>query len=205
MRVWQLAAVAVAMMTTHVAPATAETLVPAGLDSGADTGGVLGVTGQPGTFLSKMHVRISDLSPVAFFNGQSINAKPHLRRVGRMIDFYPDADSGLHFSTGMHVLMRRGKNIFSPDRDMSATALIYAPAMTGRLTPRNNINRVAPAATAGWTTHLSKMAMLGLEAGVMMQHGGADRSAFAIAQPMMRAAAWSQINPVAQASFALKF
>ncbi|WP_404713992.1 hypothetical protein [Sphingomonas sp. MMS24-J13] len=193
------------MMTTHVVPAAAETLVPAGLDGGADTGGVLGVTGQPGTLFSRMHVRISDLSPVAFFNGQSISAKPHLRRVGRMIDFYPEADNGLHFSAGMHVLVRRGKNTFSPDRDASVTALIYAPAMISRLTPRNNINRVAPAATAGWTTHLTKMAMVGLEAGVLMQHGGADRTAFAIAQPMIRAAAWSRINPVAQASFALKF
>lgn len=207
MRAWQLAAVAAAMMTTHVVPAAAETLVPAGLDSGADTGGVLGVTGQPGTLFSKIHVRIADLSPVIFFRGsaQPLESRPRLKRVGRMIDFYPDADSGLHFSAGMHVLVRRAKNVFSPDRDTSAMALIYSPAMTGRLTPRNNISRVAPAATAGWTTHLSKMAMFGLEAGVMMQHGGADRSAFAIAQPMTRAAAWSRMNPVAQASFGLKF
>jgi hypothetical protein len=39
----------------------------------------------------------------------------------------------------------------------------------------------------------------------MMQHGGGDRSDFAIAQPMMRAAAWSRMSEVAQASFALKF
>jgi hypothetical protein len=205
MRVWQLAAVTAAMMTTHVVPAAAETLVPAGLDSGTDTGGVLGVTGQPGTLFSKMHVRISDVSPIAFFNGQPIGAKPHLRRVGRMIDFYPDADNGLHLSAGMHVLVRRAKSVFSPDRETSSTALIYSPAITGRLTPHNNINRVAPAATAGWTTHLTKMAMLGFEAGLMMQHGGADRSAFSIAQPMVRAAAWSRVNPVAQASFGLKF
>jgi hypothetical protein len=205
MRAWQLAALAAAMMTTHVVPAAAETLVPAGLDSGADTGGVLGVTGQPGTLFSRMHVRISDLSPLAFFNGRTLDPRTHLRRVGRMVDFYPDADNGLHFSGGLHVLMRRGKNVFSPDRDTSPMALIYAPAMASRLTPRNNIGRVAPAATMGWTTHLTKLAMLGFEAGAMMQHGGADRSALGLAQPALRAAAWSRVNPVAQASFGLKF
>jgi hypothetical protein len=205
MRAWQLAAVTAAMMTTHVVPAAAETLVPAGLDSSAGTGGVLGVTGQPGTLFSKMHLRISDLSPVAFFRGQSPDTKPHMRRVGRMIDFYPDADSGLHLSAGMHILSRRGRGTFSPDRDTSADALIYSPAMEGRMAMRNNIGRVAPAATVGWTTHLSKMAMFGVEAGTVMAHGGMNRSAAAIAQPLLRAAAWSRVNPVAQASFGLKF
>ncbi len=206
MRAWQLAAVLAATMTTHVAPATAETLVPAGLGGGTDTGGVLGVTAQPGTpFRTSLLGRLGELSPVVLFaKAKALDPAPHLRRVGRMMDFYPDADIGLHFSAGMQVL-RRWRGGFAPDRDTSTSALIYSPAFAGRMPMRTNINRVAPAATVGWTSHLSSMAVFGIEAGTVMQHGGMNRSAAAIAQPLLRTAAWSGINPTARASFALKF
>jgi hypothetical protein len=205
MRVWQIAAAMAAMMTTHVVPAAAETLVPAGLGGGADTGGVLGVTAQPGTHIYKnFWLRVSDLPPVRIANQALSNQAPRVRRVATMLDFYPDAESGFHLSAGMRLLSKRGRGLGS-FKTAQASSLIYAPALSSRLPMKNNISRTAPAATVGWTTQLSSMAAFGLEAGTIMEHGGARNSAAAIAQPHLKTAAWSRIDPVAQVAFALKF
>jgi hypothetical protein len=206
MRVWQIAAAMAAMMTTHVVPAAAETLAPAGLGGGADTGGVLGVTAQPGTHIYKnFWLRVSDLAP-ANLNGQPLpNRGARMRRVASMIDFYPDNESGFHLSAGMRLLSKRWRQGSGSMKGLQSSNLIYTPSFSSRLPMKTNIARVAPAATLGWTTKLSEMAVFGLEAGTIMEHGGARNSAAAIAQPRLRTAAWSRVDPVAQVAFALKF
>jgi hypothetical protein len=195
-----------AMMTTHVVPAAAETLVPAGLGSGADTGGVLGVTAQPGTHIYKnFWLRVNDLTPVRLTNQALLNQAPRVRRVATMLDFYPDSESGFHLSAGMRLLSKRGRQGFGAFKSEATSSLIYTPSYSSRLPMKNNIARTAPAATLGWTTQLSKVAVFGLEAGTIMEHGGARNSAAMIAQPQLKTAAWSRIDPVAQVAFALKF
>jgi hypothetical protein len=49
------------------------------------------------------------------------------------------------------------------------------------------------------------MAVFGLEAGTIMEHGGSRASAATIAQPQLRTNSWSRVDPVAQVAFALKF
>ncbi len=152
MRAWQLAAVTAAMMTTHVAPAAGEALVPAGLGSGADTGGVLGVTAQPGTRLSRnFRLRVDFTTPTLLVGEQALVTAPRTRRIGTMLDFYPRSESGLRLSAGMRLLSKRGRATWNPYKASQPDSLIYTPATASQLPIRNNIAHSAPAMTLGWT------------------------------------------------------
>jgi hypothetical protein len=205
MRAWQLAAGAAAMMTTHVALAAPVSLVPVGLGGSADTGGVLGVTAQPGTRIApNFRLRLGVSAPVAITGQRTIDPMK-TRRIATMLDFYPDAESGLRLSAGMRMLSKRGRAAWSPYKASQPNALLYAPATAGKFPVRNNISQTAPTMTVGWTTRLSDTAVFGLEAGTIMEHGGTRRSSATIAQPRLKTAEWSRVDPVAQIAFAMKF
>ena len=206
MRRWQIAPVLAAMVTAHVAPVAAEALVPAGLGGGMDTGGVLGVTAQPGTRLSsRFRLRVGEMAPVAVPGMQTIAAAPRPRRIATMVDFYPAPESGFRVSAGMRILSKRGRQSFALYKATQPGSAIYAPAMAAKLPLRNNITQTAPAATLGWTRRLSDKAVFGIEAGTIMEHGRGRKTAVAIANPDQRPAEWSRIDPVAQVAFAMKF
>jgi hypothetical protein len=206
MRAWQLAAFAAATMTAHVAPAASEALVPVGLGSSADTGGVLGVTAQPGTRLSRnFRLRIDYITPTLLTGQQLLANAPRPRRLGTMMDFYPEAESGLRVSAGLRFLSKRGRPTWNPYKASQPGSLIYTPAAASKMPIRNNIAKTAPAMTIGWTGHVSENATFGLEAGTIMEHGGARHSAAAISQPSLKTAQWTRTDPVAQVAFALKF
>ena len=206
MRVWQLAAIAAATMTAHGVPAAAEAPALSGLSSDEGLGGVLGVTAQSGKPLSRnFRLRVEYSLPVLPGNTQLLRGKARPRRVATMLDFYPEADSGLHLSAGIRFLSKLGRQVWNPYRASQANALIYSPALVGRLPDRTNIARNAPAMTMGWTRTVSNVATFGIEAGTIFEHGGASRTSGSIADARLGTARWSRIDPVAQVAFALKF
>jgi hypothetical protein len=194
MRVWRLAAGAVAMILTHVAPASGEASVPAGLGGGTDAGGVPGGAVQSGSFLDATYRNPS--TPV----GLTGDRKPKLRRLGSMMDYYPSADGeGLHFSAGFRTLARKGRGAFNPFRPARPNMLIYTPAVVNTLPISSGVKRNSPAFSMGWNRAVDSRAMIGFEAGTTMDHGGGRNLGLS---PSPR---WSRVDPVAQASFALRF
>ena len=207
MRAWHSAAVAVAMMATHVAPAAGEALVSAGLGSSGDAwGGVPAAIAQSGAQLSRaIRLRFDGLVQPQDVSAASVVAPPRTRRIGTMLDVYPAADTGLRISAGMRFLSRRARHGWAPDKESRPGALLYAPALAAKLPIRNNIAHAAPAVTLGWITHLSDLAVFGIEAGTIMERGSVRHSSAAIAQQQLRTAQWSRTDPVAQVAFGMKF
>lgn len=202
MRAWQIVVGATALMMTHGAPAAAEALVPTGLGDIADAGGVLGVIAQPGTqFAQDFRLRL-ELAAAPLIGASE--RLPHPHRIGAMVDYYLDGASGLHFSAGFRSLSKRirsaSNNFLSP-----ASSLLYSPRMGGALINHSGLRRTSPAATLGWTTAFSPTAVLGFEAGTMMQHGSAHANRSGIADQQFAGGSWTKIAPVAQVAFAMRF
>ncbi|UAK24964.1 hypothetical protein [Sphingomonas nostoxanthinifaciens] len=192
MRVWQLAAIAVATMTTHVVPASAEVQAPAG-QGGASEGGAFAFTALSGPQpYDQLDLR-AEVKPV------SIEPKPKLRRIASMVDLLSDEDLGLHLSAGVRKMFRRGFGTFNPFAATRATSLIYSPAMAGLLPLRAPVRRNAPAVAVGWMRNISAHALIGFDAGTTFDRG-IDQAVAALGNRR-----WSRIDPVAQASFALRF
>lgn len=203
MRTWRFAAGAAAMIMTHAAPAWAEAVVPTGLSGIADAGGVLGVTAQPGTQLAhnfRLRVAMAASSPI----DPASDRLPRPHRIGSMIDYYPAGVSGLHFSAGVRALSNRirgASNAFLSPADSA----LYTPKAGGPLVNHSGLRKASPAATLGWTTAFSPTAVLGFEAGTMMQHGNARATRAGIADPQLAGGSWTRMEPVAQVAFAMKF
>lgn len=85
-----------------------------------------------------------------------------------MMEFYPFAGSGFHFSGGTRLFSRR--NFITETEDSARGMLKVSRSIMAPMTTRAGFKRFNPAVTAGYTFAVSHLAQIGIEGGALMTH-----------------------------------
>ena len=87
------------------------------------------------------------------------------RFASAMVDLYPVADSGLHFSVGTRFFRRQN---IARDEQMLTDGLLYVPRMPRGGFGQRGFRRATAAATMGYGRMIGSNFMLGLEGGTLL-------------------------------------
>lgn len=164
-----------AAVTPTLAPALMTSLAPGLVLTTAVSPAALTVAQSPGTAPSfRLAAVMLPAAPVAALTaGQLGDAGLRRRFTGNsMMEYYPFAGSGFHFSGGTRLFARR--NFITETENSARGALSVTRSIMAPMTTRAGFKRFNPALTAGYTVAVSRLAQIGIEGGALMSNAFAS-------------------------------
>ena len=121
------------------------------------------------------------------------------RFASSMMEFYPLANSGFHFSGGPRLF---NVTNFNREADKLTNNLLWSPGQRGSGGIRYGFNRKTPAMTFGYTKTVAQKMVFGLEAGTLLGRVNAS-----LPRPIGRGfgSDGGRMNPLANLVFGIKF
>ena len=123
------------------------------------------------------------------------------RFASSMMEFYPIANSGFHFSSGMHMFNTTN---FLREADKLTNNLLWSPSLRGSGGVRTGFKRQTPAMTVGYTRTVAQKLAVGLEAGTLMGRVNSSMRS-SLGRGFSDGADDHKMNPVASLVFGMKF
>ena len=111
-------------------------------------------------------IALPAVAAAAPLTGQLGDAGLRRRFTGTMMEFYPFAGSGFHFSGGARLFARR--NFLTETEDSARGLLRVSRSVMAPITTRAGFKRFNPALTAGYSFAVSQLAQIGIEGGALM-------------------------------------
>jgi hypothetical protein len=126
------------------------------------------------------------------------------RFASSMMDFYPIAGQGFHFSGGLRFFNRTN---FARDAELATHGLLYVPRGPNTGMGVRGYKRMTPAATFGYTHVLDNGLMLGLEGGSLLGrvNPGMPRAFRELRADSIGSDRASSINPIVNMVVGFKF
>ena len=118
-----------------------------------------------------------------------------------MMELYPIANSGFHFSGGMRMY---NVTNFIREADKLTNNLLWSPSLRGSGGVRTGFNRQTPAMTFGYTKTVAQRLAFGLEAGTLMGRVNSSMRS-SLGRGFSDGGDDHKMNPVANLVFGLKF
>lgn len=111
-------------------------------------------------------IALPAVAAAAPLSGQPGDAGLRRRFAGTMMEFYPFAGSGFHFSGGTRLFARR--NFLVETEDSARGLLRVSRSVMAPMATRAGFKRFNPALTAGYSFAVSQLAQIGIEGGALM-------------------------------------
>ena len=126
------------------------------------------------------------------------------RFASSMMDFYPIAGQGFHFSGGLRFYSRSN---FARDAELATHGLLYVQRGPNAGMSVRGYKRVTPAATFGYTHILDNGVMLGIEGGTLLGRAnpGMPRAFRELRADSIGHDGVSSINPIANVTLGFRF
>jgi hypothetical protein len=126
------------------------------------------------------------------------------RFASSMMDFYPIAGKGFHFSGGLRFYNRTN---FARDAELITHGLLYVPRGTNAGMGVRGFKRITPATTFGYTRVLDNGLMIGIEGGTLLGrvNPGMPRAFRELRADSIGHDGGSSINPIANLTFGFRF